>query len=802
MTQANMTEALTTEALIKRLEEQHQAYLTTFRQIHEALAKTTSGQDQPPSSLGPPSPVTAKTLETPSNVMLTRATTFPRSVSPIPPLSPTPNSPGLSVAVTKRHRRSFTELDGERPVTVQSSVLTGDTDESDNDDELYVQTPLPSYKYDYEDLRNHLKSYTFKEHGEILLEQVVYNKRLLCPSLFPEYPDEEKWHNSHYSVFDVSTDGAPLSRREAVKDGTTSIDSAVWQAIQDLNADPDSQRPAVGRITIVREPSPVMLGALHFANNKDFDMDEIFQYLVEEDKSTTHILNRSFSPDHRRQRTFIFEFDYFTIVGDEVQPMPWQRSDSAEKILRKGEGHIPISRCSSVVALSLGGYPIRKLRNPARKARTRNGFVYDPWAPWQVLNIQCYPDHKHSMDSHDSTNHYVNGPEAFLHTLLAEFRDAQKRFEDIYIKISKLVIPPADFMFNGDLRDKLLFEDAEFTYSRRYFWAYQTLGLMNDSIKAIMDAYEDTFTDDVWEGRHKSLWPMIDRDSHRNVYWRKRMAGLKKEFDREIKNMFKLYEENDDRRKEIRTLRDQLFSGTSVLESRKSVELSAVTILQGHNIKLLTLVSIFFLPLTFVTSVFGMSNMPSKIEFTDFTITMVAVCVPFFLLIGSLNTTSGMEFWRHKWHIVLAWLFRNPELLLEDKPKPDNGNNPDFRKKRTFSATEATQAINIRKAQTELRRRSSISLSSIRSHNSIKDQPSASNTPPQIEISSEEIDISSPGVNNENEMRPKVVSHVISPIASTEKREVGVERGDERKRWWEVLRRGRRRERKGVGEDV
>ena len=68
------------------------------------------------------------------------------------------------------------------------------------------------------------------------------------------------------------------------------------------------------------------------------------------------------------------------------------------------------------------------------------------------------------------------------------------------------------------------------------------------------------------------------------------MAGLKRDFEKEIKGLEKLYEENDDLRKEIRTLRDQLFSGTSVLESRKSVELSAVTILQGHNIKLLTLV--------------------------------------------------------------------------------------------------------------------------------------------------------------------------------------------------------------------
>lgn len=138
----------------------------------------------------------------------------------------------------------------------------------------------------------------------------------------------------------------------------------------------------------------------------------------------------------------MFEFDYFTLVGDKVQPYPWQRSDPADKLRDKPDDHIPIARCSSVVALSLGGLPARKFRNPARKASTAHGFVYDPFAPWHVLNIQCYPDHKHSMDSHDSTKHYVNGPEAFLHTLLAEFRDAQKRFEDIFIKISKLIIPP------------------------------------------------------------------------------------------------------------------------------------------------------------------------------------------------------------------------------------------------------------------------------------------------------------------------------------------------------------------------
>jgi len=49
------------------------------------------------------------------------------------------------------------------------------------------------------------------------------------------------------------------------------------------------------------------------------------------------------------------------------------------------------------------------------------------------------------MDSHDSTKHYVNGPEAFLMTLLTEYRDAQKRFMEIRRKIVALATPPVSF---------------------------------------------------------------------------------------------------------------------------------------------------------------------------------------------------------------------------------------------------------------------------------------------------------------------------------------------------------------------
>jgi hypothetical protein len=137
----------------------------------------------------------------------------------------------------------------------------------------------------------------------------------------------------------------------------------------------------------------------------------------------------------------------------------------------------------------------------------------------------------------------------------------------------------------------LLFENENFTYSRRYFWAYQTLGIIQENIRAIVRASKDTFTDKVWNGRHPTLWPLVNDDEPRAKEWTKRIDSLRKKFNAEIDEFERKTEKIEDTRKDIRQLRDQLFNGTSILESRKSVELSAVTSLQSHNIKLLTLVS-------------------------------------------------------------------------------------------------------------------------------------------------------------------------------------------------------------------
>ena len=155
-------------------------------------------------------------------------------------------------------------------------------------------------------------------------------------------------------------------------------------------------------------------------------------------------------------------------------------------------------------------------------------------------------------------------------------------------------------MFNSSLRDKLLFEDKHFTYIRRYFWAYNTLGVINNSIRAMRAAAKQTFTPDFWDGRHTTLWPHPAPDSPEGIAYRERLAQLREGLEGALRELGAVMDDNERTRKEIDDLRNQLFSGSSIFESRRAIE-------QGDFIRILTLGTIIFLPLTFVTVSFCLS---------------------------------------------------------------------------------------------------------------------------------------------------------------------------------------------------
>ena len=577
-----------------------------------------------------------------------------------------------SEAVRQTTSNNAVEADSLR----KGSTFSPEYSETDDDESMFVQTPLEKESYDEAGLRRHIREYNWSPSDQAIVGPVLQNKQLLeRTNIFPVTlgPVDDRSHLSHYSIFDVGNDGAPLEIRKAAAKPVSRA-QAIWNNLKSINADESRQREAVGRITVIREPSPLLFAALHYTMHSHFDMDEIFGLLVAD--KTTAYAHRPFSANDKQQRSFVFTLDYFTVIGEECQPMSWQKSDEEGGA---SDTHVAVSRCSSVVALSLEGQPARPIKNKARRAEQTMGNLYDPFSPWRVLSIQVYPDWKHSIDAHNSTRHYVNGPEAFLITLRAEFKDAQKRLMEVYNRISDLVRMPSNFMFNRVARDRLLFEDEEFTFSRRYFWAHQSLGIMNEDIQEMALAYRSVFTDSVWNGTSKIIWPGDASVSSRYANWRKRMKNLRADIEAELEGLEKIQSLNMEKMKEIKGLRDNLFSGTSVLESRRSVDQAIITVQQGHNIKLLTLVTIFFLPLTFVTSVFGMTNMDPDDSFRPFGIVTAVICLPTYMLIGSLNTTSGIQFWRMKTKqlfSLIGRMFANLLALFGYGPAPQA--QPDY----------------------------------------------------------------------------------------------------------------------------
>jgi len=296
-----------------------------------------------------------------------------------------------------------------------------------------------------------------------------------------------------------------------------------------------------------------------------------------------------------------------------------------------------------------------QVKNKGRRLENQAGQIYDSFSPYRILNIQAYPDWKSTVSIHDSTKHYLNGPEAFLVTIRAEFRDARRRLLDVHEEISDLVEPPEDFIFRQDSRDRLLFEDDSFTCSRRYFWAWQALGIMNQDITEMIQAFREAFKDHVWDGTNKIIWPGEASTSPRYAYWHKRMESLRRDLDYEISKLEEVVLLNDKKRIEVVGLRDNLFSGTSVLESRRSVLQAEIAVDQGRNIKLLTVVTIFFLPLTFVTSIFGMTNMPPNDNFYHFAWTTIAICIPTYLLIMFLIPNKGLYYWGGRREVIRSW---------------------------------------------------------------------------------------------------------------------------------------------------
>ncbi|PMD50854.1 uncharacterized protein K444DRAFT_576582 [Hyaloscypha bicolor E] len=175
-------------------------------------------------------------------------------------------------------------------------------------------------------------------------------------------------------------------------------------------------------------------------------------------------------------------------------------------------------------------------------------------------------------------------------------------------------------IFDLEAHDNLIFEDDLYTRSKRYFWV---INCLNESEKVI------TRNTQVWVGyRDNVLFPfgqtlLKEGDAEMS----KELDGAIQECNERQVDLENIKKEFNEQRTKAIALRDGLFSASAVMESRASTRL-------GENVKLLTYVSIFYLPLAFCTSIWSTTD---TFGYHNLAYTMVAVGLLTYLIVFNLN---------------------------------------------------------------------------------------------------------------------------------------------------------------------
>jgi hypothetical protein len=103
-------------------------------------------------------------------------------------------------------------------------------------------------------------------------------------------------------------------------------------------------------------------------------------------------------------------------------------------------------------------------------------------------------------------------------------------------------------------------------------------------------------------------------------------------------------------------------------------------------------------PLTFVTSIFGMTNMQEyPTPLWPFGVTLVAICVPFFSIIGFLSTKYGYRMWARKTSQLWHW-------VRGKKPATESGNADDEGTRQMVRSLSSEQSMGLRLKEQEMGR--------------------------------------------------------------------------------------------------
>ncbi|KAK2808031.1 hypothetical protein FQN50_005113 [Emmonsiellopsis sp. PD_5] len=290
--------------------------------------------------------------------------------------------------------------------------------------------------------------------------------------------------------------------------------------------------------------------------------------------------------------------------------------------------------------------------------------VFDHSYHWTVL-LLC-PDHLYI-----DTRRHGWPPSAILRLIKDALHDVSDSWEEIASHFVS-ILNDQDAIFDPQRHDCLLFDDDTFSQSRLYFWAIDSLELFKDRVTDAVKQWE-FFSQarlEIFLAHEKNLISRLKSagfdDPFCTVEDASKMEGtvyrvndMAKEIEIQVNRLRNLEARFDRFQRRAQILRDGLFNASSVVESRAATQL-------GENVRLLTYVSIVYLPLGFCAALWSINE---KYSVPNFAIVTVFVGLTTYILVSNLNNAvrfSKKSFRQVKTPVVDR-MKNDPDIIWSDR---------------------------------------------------------------------------------------------------------------------------------------
>ncbi|KAK2803091.1 hypothetical protein FQN51_003835 [Onygenales sp. PD_10] len=218
-----------------------------------------------------------------------------------------------------------------------------------------------------------------------------------------------------------------------------------------------------------------------------------------------------------------------------------------------------------------------------------------------------------------------------LNDALQDASDSWEKVASHYV----CLLNDQDAIFDPQRHDHLLFDDDTFSRSRLYFWAIDSLEVFKDRVADAVKQWE-FFWDDrrkIFEAHEKNLISRFESAGFDDPFFSAkkehiyRVEDAAKEIEIQVNRLRELEARFDRFYQKAQSMRDGLFNASSVVESRAATQL-------GENVRLLTYVSIVYLPLGFSAALWSINE---KYSVPNFAIVTVVIGLTTYILVSNLN---------------------------------------------------------------------------------------------------------------------------------------------------------------------